>query len=60
MLALIKLLLSHGADPNVRDRRGSTALHKAAIGQAIEIVDIWHCCSPISSGSISDFSKRPC
>ena len=35
----VTILLEHGADPNCMDRNGNTALHYAAVGQNVSIVE---------------------
>ncbi|XP_034506511.1 putative ankyrin repeat domain-containing protein 20A5, partial [Ailuropoda melanoleuca] len=35
----VTILSEHGADPNCMDRKGNTALHYAAVGQNVSIVE---------------------
>jgi ankyrin repeat protein len=36
----VKLLLEHGADPNIQDRYGWTSLHEAAIRGFVNVVKL--------------------
>jgi len=38
-IEILTLLLKHGANPNLRDKRGRTALHQAAKSNNIKAVD---------------------